>query len=297
MRFTFIIPTYNDVSTLRACVDSLPDNAEILIINDGSTDGTGELAERLAEENARLKVIHTENRGVSAARNRGLLEARGDYILFVDADDIVEKDRLSECMRILESHTDIDMLLYSRSQDHYKNGRLHWRDKLILPVQGFLTAGECYGMIDRLFDSSVLYPIYNKIIKKSILTGIRFQEEMFILEDLEFSVRALANCRRLFFYQDMVYHQRYSVKGTARIRRMKRLEEVMNPIRDAFELLPCDTDYMETSINAMLEREIRRAMSLKELRAHYPGKVCKYLFERLKTRIWYFYRRLWSALH
>ena len=91
-----ILPAYNAAPYLPRCLDSLlaqtADSFELIVIDDGSTDGTGDICDAWAARDARIRVIHTENRGVSAARNRGLGEATGEFILFCDADDTVAPD-------------------------------------------------------------------------------------------------------------------------------------------------------------------------------------------------------------
>ena len=98
MRVSIIVPCYNSTRYLSACVDSvlaqtMPD-FEVLLIDDGSTDGTLALAQALAARDARLRVLHQENAGVSAARNLGLAHARGEWITFVDSDDLLAPDAL-----------------------------------------------------------------------------------------------------------------------------------------------------------------------------------------------------------
>ncbi len=91
-----IVPVYNIMDCLPRCVHSLTaqtyENLELLLVDDGSTDGTGELCERLAAEDQRIRVFHKENGGSSSARNLGLAEAKGAYVGFVDSDDSVEPD-------------------------------------------------------------------------------------------------------------------------------------------------------------------------------------------------------------
>ena len=95
-KISIIVPVYNGEKYLLQCLDSLIDQKkslyEIVIVDDGSTDGSGEIADRYAREVPSVKVVHQENRGVSAARNRGLQEASGDYIGFCDADDLVSPE-------------------------------------------------------------------------------------------------------------------------------------------------------------------------------------------------------------
>ena len=98
---SIIVPVYNIKEYLPRCVDSLREqtypNIEILLVDDGSTDGTGALCDELAAKDERIRVFHKENGGSSSARNIGLSKAQGEYIGFVDSDDYVEPD-MYECL-------------------------------------------------------------------------------------------------------------------------------------------------------------------------------------------------------
>ena len=91
-----IIPVYNIEQYLPRCLDSVIaqtyNNLEIILVDDGSTDSSGEICDKYSLLDNRIKVIHKSNGGVSSARNEGLEVAKGDYIGFVDGDDIIEKD-------------------------------------------------------------------------------------------------------------------------------------------------------------------------------------------------------------
>ena len=88
---SIIIPLYNAAQTFDHClgsiVEQLPENGELILVDDGSTDETGNRCDALSENDARIKAIHTPNRGPGAARNSGLEQAEGKWIAFVDADD------------------------------------------------------------------------------------------------------------------------------------------------------------------------------------------------------------------
>lgn len=93
-----IVPVYNVSPYLGRCIESITGqtyrNTEIILIDDGSTDGSGDICDRYAAEDGRITVIHTENRGVSAARNAGIEIARGEWCAFIDSDDAIAADYL-----------------------------------------------------------------------------------------------------------------------------------------------------------------------------------------------------------
>lgn len=100
MKISVIIPIYNSEQYVKRCVDSILEqtfsNFELLLINDGSTDKSGDICDALAKQDSRISVFHTANNGVSEARNHGLKHAKGEYITFIDSDDHVPKNYLQE---------------------------------------------------------------------------------------------------------------------------------------------------------------------------------------------------------
>lgn len=99
MNYSVIIPVYNSIHYLAACVQSVFDQSsdstfEIILVDDGSTDGSGQLCDELAVEKPYIRVIHQPNQGVSSARNAGIGAAQGQYLLFLDADDLFHEDLL-----------------------------------------------------------------------------------------------------------------------------------------------------------------------------------------------------------
>ena len=115
MKFSVILPVYNAEKTLGRCLDSLVGQEfrdyEILLINDGSRDGSGTICQTYATKYPQIRYFSQKNRGVSAARNLGLGEAGGDYLLFVDSDDYVEPTYFSALSRAVEAHRP-DLLLF-----------------------------------------------------------------------------------------------------------------------------------------------------------------------------------------
>ena len=122
-----IVPVYNVEKYLARCLDSLlgqtqPD-IEILVVNDGSTDTSGRIVDEYAQKYPdRIRAFHMENEGVSAARNRGVAEAEGKYLTFVDSDDYVTVDYLELMVEAAEkNHSDLALLRIFREKR--KNGR------------------------------------------------------------------------------------------------------------------------------------------------------------------------------
>ncbi len=176
-----IVPVYNAEAFLQDCVRSIIEQTysqlEILLINDGSSDQSGALCDRLAEEDDRVRVFHQENRGVSAARNVGLDNATGDYVMFVDSDDCLLPDAAEFLLADAIAHN-ADMASAVKETvkpggeiiNPYGDGALHIHsglDPLILSLDG-----------ERQTNS-----VCAKLFRREFLTGIRFEEGRSINED------------------------------------------------------------------------------------------------------------------
>lgn len=108
---SIIVPVYNCKKYLNRCIESLIDqsysNIEIILVDDGSSDGSSDLCDELKKKDKRIRVFHQNNLGPGAARNVGLLNAKGNYITFVDSDDCVEKDGYSKILNQKYKYADI----------------------------------------------------------------------------------------------------------------------------------------------------------------------------------------------
>lgn len=151
---SIIIPVYNAEKTLRECVDSVliqaPNNSEIILINDGSTDASKAICNQYAEENAKIKVIHQDNKGISVTRNTGLKLACGDKIVFFDSDDYLEPDFL-EC--ILSHEADLVIGNYEAFYlDDHPNIRGDFRNLQYNSLHSFLN------------DFHIYYPVVTNVV-------------------------------------------------------------------------------------------------------------------------------------
>ena len=124
---SIIVPVYKAEKYLRRCVDSILaqtyQNIEVLLIDDGSPDNSGEICDEYAEKDSRVRVFHKPNGGVSSARNLGLKEAKGDYIGFVDADDYIDKTMYEVLLcNLIKENSDISICSYNQEDS---NGIFH----------------------------------------------------------------------------------------------------------------------------------------------------------------------------
>ncbi|MBD5545390.1 MAG: glycosyltransferase family 2 protein [Lachnospiraceae bacterium] len=187
-----IVPVYKSEKTLERCVKSLTmqsyKDLEILLVVDGPPDQSGELAEKLAGEDNRIRVINQKNQGVSAARNKGLKEAKGTYIRFLDSDDYVEKDSIQILVEAMEAG-DTDFVV--AGFHHLYFGRCIEK----LPEQeGIFRVEESKDFIWKLYGAGFFHMPWNKLFKREMIkTG--FPEDLNLGEDLLFNLAYLKGCK------------------------------------------------------------------------------------------------------
>ena len=246
MNYSFIIPVYNCKSYLSACVESIRAaevcHYEILLVDDGSTDGSGAVCDELAGKYPQVRVIHQPNGGASAARNRGIREAKGEKVIFFDADDTIDSAALGEILadpRCAEA----DMTIFGLTFDYYYNGQCYRRDPLFYEQEGILGKEAWCREFTQLYEKNSLSPVWNKVFRREILQthGLELDQGMFLYEDFEFVLRYMAHCGTIFNVPRVVYHYRQSEdEGNAkrRLARIDCLSDFIAPIEAAVNALP-----------------------------------------------------------
>ena len=120
MKISVIIPVYNTYKDLNACIDSVLsqtyNDIEILLINDGSTDQSGEICESYRAKDSRINVYHQDNQGVSSARNLGLGNVKGDLLYFLDSDDVIRPDFFEYAVRKISDYQS-DIIFFTGNND------------------------------------------------------------------------------------------------------------------------------------------------------------------------------------
>ena len=131
IKFSIIIPVYNVAPYLRECLDSVLAQTftdwEAICVDDGSTDGSGAILDEYAAKDSRFKVIHQQNAGVSAARNAALDAMKGEWVGFLDADDIYRSNTLDVCCEAIELSPEIDCVRFMM-KEFEENSHCDWHD-------------------------------------------------------------------------------------------------------------------------------------------------------------------------
>ena len=194
IKYSVIVPVYNVESYLEACLDSVLVQAtsseyEIILIDDGSRDCSGSICDKYAEKFSSIRVVHTENRGVSCARNLAVELAEGTYILYLDSDDFWKQGLLTELDRMAQKDPDVMVFGNVRWMED-GSGTVGERDNVIpkgQTVKAFLEEMFSGYAVPRFY--SCCYAIRKELLVKN---GIRFREDLKVSEDFDYIMRFLA---------------------------------------------------------------------------------------------------------
>lgn len=227
---TVIVPVYNTAPWLRRCLDSLVGqtyrNLEIICVNDGSTDASGAILDEYAARDARIKVIHQENAGVSVARNRGLDAATGEYVTFVDSDDWVEAEAYE--MMVPHFMDKVDIVAMGAILDG-------GGDAMMGPEEYFnkLPAGWIEIVPSDFEELNITLP--TKAFRRSMIgrNSLRFVEGVAYGEDNAFVCCVLACARTMYNIQTRCYH--YVQRESSAVHSTERTTRIAKDLLKAWE--------------------------------------------------------------
>lgn len=269
-----IVPVYNVASYLPQCMESILsqdyESLEVILINDGSTDASGEICDRYAQSDSRVKVIHQKNGGAAAAKNAGLRAAAGEFLAFADSDDYLEPGAYSHMLRVLkETGADAGEFSFrhvfqSRTEEHILQ-----RERTVMNGLEYL----------RLFTKGWHCALlWNKLYKRSLFDGIFF-EEGHRIDDEYFTYQGMMNARTVVCDGQIVYNYRRRASGA-----------MLNP-RSREQLMFDRVDYMTKRRKKVGSRfpELKREFDVEFLdamtyMADYPENSAESL-KRIKTAI------------
>lgn len=216
-KISIIIPVYNVEEYLQECVDSVLEqnfyDYEILLVDDGSTDKSGELCDLYSDKFDFVKTIHKENGGLSEARNTGIKHAKGQYILFIDSDDYIFKDTLSQLNYTLEEDSEVEVVLFDALK--------LFPDGSLIPLQDGYSKGKIFQQthedILKHLTSLDKFPgsACTKLVKKRLLEDNNlFFEKGLLSEDIDWTMRLLSCATRYNYCKHFCYCYRQFRSGS-----------------------------------------------------------------------------------
>lgn len=172
-RLSIVMPVYNTARFLNRSIDSVIAQTftdwELILVDDGSKDNSGAVCDEYAKKDGRIKVIHKENGGAGSARNMGLDIAKGDYVVFPDSDDWIEKDAYEYCVKKMDDD-DLDMMVFGSVNTVYdeEENAISEIDGRITPCH-YKTQEECRKHFAMLMDSQPMGGPSDKVYRMSII--------------------------------------------------------------------------------------------------------------------------------
>ena len=241
-----VVPVYNVRDYLEECLESILNqtygNLEILLIDDGSTDGSSELCDAYAQKDRRIRVIHQENVGAAAARKRGIWEAAGEFLCFVDGDDTADAGMVRY---FLEHIGTADILTsgcrcekaggaYLQRFDAFEEGVYKTEEEIEYIIRNMI-------MFQNSMEDGVLPYLINKLYRTGLLkkAAEKINERIRYAEDRELLFRYLLNCREIIITKKSFYNYRYrstSAVNAPNTHFLRDLDYFYNSLKSEFEL-------------------------------------------------------------
>ena len=202
-KITVIVPCYNVEKYVIQCLETLVNqtfkNIEIICIDDGSTDCTNEILSRFCQHDKRIKIVTQQNSGVSVARNKGLMLAKGEYISFIDSDDWVDKNYFENLLSAIErNNCDIAAATIIRKRKYFQKNRVHYTKEIV-----YKTLQE---KINICKIPQCCY-IWNKLYKKELIGGTIFKEGV-LFEDVLWLPQIIKKARNIVTVPNTQYYYR-----------------------------------------------------------------------------------------
>lgn len=204
---SIIIPVYNALPTLGHCIETILAQTytdfELLLVNDGSTDNSGSICNDYARQDERVKVFHQQNQGASLARRNGIVQASGEYLTFVDADDFLEGDYLARLMEALTLHPEVKIAACGVAK-HRKG------ERYVIPSHDAVSVLDSDELHRRFFGYE-FWGFWGKVYHRSVFDGVYFPDYT-INEDYVVMAQLFHKCHQMAFVEAQLYH--YIVSDT-----------------------------------------------------------------------------------
>ena len=259
--YNVIIPVFNGEKTIISTIKSIENSGlrdfSILIINDGSTDTTEEKCLFVSSEYDNIRYFRQENRGVSAARNQGLKQSDGKYIIFFDADDSVAPGAFSKTDQLIRQY-EPDMLIYGMCFDYYRNGKLFRTDRMVYEQEILFSRKEVQEHFTELYQVNAFTSSCNKVIRREPLVQnhIFYDERYFLMEDFLFSLDCVDVCDKIYMLPEAIYHYRQSEDESNVYRRIGKIESLSDYMKGFQARLTAHLDVLSDVYYMMLRQKL-----------------------------------------
>lgn len=251
---SIIIPVYCVEAYIRQCLDSivkenvnLLGTVEIIVVDDGSPDASGEIVDQYKREYPHIKVIHKKNAGVAAARNSGICEAQGEWLYFMDSDDWLEAGALAQMCEQIKRYPQADIILFDAYQNIEGKQRVweHFSREQVWQESEEIRLLQCamlyYPIMSAKEKTGVsLAAPWDKLYRRAFVekNKLLFQEQLKVLDDMIFNVEAFGRASMVTYNKGRIYHYRYvpnSITNSYKPNRVQQDRQVWAYLEDYME--------------------------------------------------------------
>ena len=222
-----IVPVYNVAPYLPACLESIIRqtyrNLEVLVIDDGSTDDSGRICDEYQKKDARIKVFHQANSGLSAARNAGLDRASGAWLIFLDSDDFLEPEMVEVMLKNQKAHQ-ADMVICG-----YRSERENHAVRICSAPEGEYTGYQ--AMLSAMSRGGIAASVWSRLYPSDMFHQIRFPEGR-VYEDLSVLFRILSSCSRIYVTGQPLVYYRYREDSICHTTSMKHAQDCLTACQE-----------------------------------------------------------------
>lgn len=285
VEYSVIVPVYNVEKVLSRCIESILSqtfsNFELILIDDGSTDKSGEICDEYKKKDERVKVIHQNNQGVSKARNVGLDISKGKYIVFIDSDDCVEINHLEQFGKV---NSDLIITGFWLCKQDYSI------------INEFSVENKEYANVDenviiQILKSWYSHPVCAKRFKRKIIdeNGMRFIEECSYGEDAIFFAMYLEKVKDIIMQTEISYryftYDNFTLSKINKDEKFKQNAFVLQAIYNIFSEKEVIKEFLLNKYWWVLEKEIRRIFKSHDKTSDEKATIIvRYLNENLSER-------------
>ncbi|PGS52658.1 glycosyltransferase family 2 protein [Bacillus sp. AFS041924] len=251
---SLIIPIFNAEKflneTIKSVLNQTYENIEVILVNDGSTDKSASICEAFSKIDSRIQVHHIQNSGPGNARNLGLSLAKGDYIQFVDSDDLIEANMVEQLLNCMISENAEVVICGLKRRNPVKHETINFHPTK-LSIEN-----EIQNDFVQLLKLGLAYSPVNKLYRKSVISrhNIKFNHDISVGEDALFNIEYISKCKRVFIYEKplYIYYQRsgsltttfYKEKECTQILLYQKLKEFLGDKLDSVTLRELNSYYL-----------------------------------------------------
>ncbi len=254
MQLSFIIPLFNAAPYIYNCLDSIfsshvaENKYEVIVINDGSCDNGENIVSQYKQKHQNIILINQDNKGASTARNKGIINAKGDYIWFVDADDKIDPVFFSHLFSLLEFHPNCELFCFN----HQKVFDNHISDCIDYPQRKIING---IAFLNQNFSGFV----WNKIYKKTAIGNILFIDGTKNIEDFYFNIKVIINLQEILLLPTIgYYYNNTNVNSTSTNRSLRNLIKLDHDTIQIHKLLATD---LSNTLQKDKEKAIRHLLN------------------------------------